>query len=87
MPLQPVVDLARYASLAAGLRLTSTVERLRGPAEASTLDRQSAETLELLYDSAAPREASDMRGPERKRLDDRSEAMRVIREPEIGRHI
>ena len=43
--LQPVVDLARYASLAAGLRLTSTVERLRGAAEAGTLDRRAAETL------------------------------------------
>ncbi len=43
--LRPVVDVARYASLAAGLRLTSTADRLRGAADAGTLDRQSAQTL------------------------------------------
>ena len=36
-------------------------------------------TVELLSDRAAPREAGHVRGPERERLDEGGEAVRVIR--------
>jgi CBS domain-containing protein len=43
--LLPIVDIARFAALAAGARVTSTVERLRAGAEAGTLPATDAETL------------------------------------------
>lgn len=43
--------------------------------------------VELLYDSAAPRNAGDVRGAKRERLDHCHEAARVLPEAEIRRHI
>jgi hypothetical protein len=43
--------------------------------------------VELLYDSAAPGEPGDVRRAERERLDQRREAVRVVRQAEIRRHI
>jgi len=48
--LVPIVDIARYAGLAAGATVTSTVERLRAAAAAGTLPRREATTLEEAYD-------------------------------------
>jgi CBS domain-containing protein len=44
--LVPIVDIARYAGLAAGATVTPTVERLRAAAEAGTLKETEATTLE-----------------------------------------
>ena len=43
--------------------------------------------VELLYDCAAPGEAGDVRRAERERIDQRREAIRVIRQAEIRGHI
>ena len=43
--------------------------------------------VELLYDGAAPGEAGDVRRAERERLDQRREAVRVVRQAEIRRHV
>ena len=48
--LLPIVDIARFAGLSAGARVTSTVERLRAAAEAGTLPATDAETLAEAYD-------------------------------------
>ena len=48
--LVPVVDIARYAGLAAGASVTSTRARLRAAGEAGTLPETEAETLEEAYD-------------------------------------
>jgi CBS domain-containing protein len=48
--LLPVVDLARYAGLKAGVSATSTVERLRAGGEAGALEPPHARTLEEAYD-------------------------------------
>jgi CBS domain-containing protein len=47
--LLPIVDLARYGSLKAGLELTSTVKRLRASATAGALAETEAMTLEEAY--------------------------------------
>ena len=44
--LLPIVNIARYAGLAAGATMTSTVERLRGAAADGQLDPSDAATLE-----------------------------------------
>ena len=43
--------------------------------------------VELLHDRAAPGEAGDVRRAERERLDQRREAVRVVRQAEIRGHI
>jgi CBS domain-containing protein len=43
--LQPIVGIARYASLSAGATVTSTVERLRAAASGETLSQEEAGTL------------------------------------------
>src|SRR5919204_5280038 len=43
--LQPITGIARYAGLAAGATVTSTVERLRAAASAGTLSEEAAGTL------------------------------------------
>jgi CBS domain-containing protein len=48
--LLPIVNLARYGAVAAGSRVTGTVDRLRVAARAGTLDRQTAESLEEAFD-------------------------------------
>jgi CBS domain-containing protein len=48
--LLPIANLARYAGVAAGSRVTGTVERLRVAAEAGTLPRETAASLEEAYD-------------------------------------
>jgi CBS domain-containing protein len=48
--LLPIVNIARYAALAAGATTTSTIERLRASAEAGTLNETDAATLEEAYD-------------------------------------
>ena len=48
--LLPVVNLARYAALAAEATTTSTVERLRAGADEGTLDATDAATLEEAFD-------------------------------------
>ena len=48
--LLPIVDIARFAALAAGAQVTSTVERLRAGAEAGTLPAADAGTLAEAYD-------------------------------------
>jgi CBS domain-containing protein len=46
----PVVDLARYAALRAGVRVTPTVERLRAAAEAGVIGASEARILEEAFD-------------------------------------
>jgi CBS domain-containing protein len=46
----PVVNIARYAGLVAGARTTSTVERLRAAADAGTLEKADAATLEEAFE-------------------------------------
>ncbi len=48
--LLPIVNIARYAALAAGATTTSTSERLRAGAEAGTLTVTDAATLEEAFD-------------------------------------
>ncbi|HMD57577.1 MAG TPA: putative nucleotidyltransferase substrate binding domain-containing protein [Solirubrobacteraceae bacterium] len=48
--LLPVVDLARWAGMAAGVTSASTRERLRAAADAGTLSRSTARTLEDAFD-------------------------------------
>ena len=48
--LLPIVNIARYAGLAAGATTTSTIERLRAAAGAGTLDETDAATLEEAFD-------------------------------------
>jgi CBS domain-containing protein len=48
--LLPIVDLARYAGLAAGITSASTRERLRAAAGAGTLPTADARTLEAAFD-------------------------------------
>ena len=48
--LLPIVDLARYAALAAGVTSASTRERLRSAAAAGTLPTADARTLEAAFD-------------------------------------
>jgi CBS domain-containing protein len=46
----PIVDLARWAGMAAGVASASTVERLRAAAEAGTLSERDALTLEDAFE-------------------------------------
>lgn len=48
--LLPIVNIARYAGLAAGATTTSTIERLRAAVGAGTLDETDAATLEEAFD-------------------------------------
>ncbi len=48
--LHPIVGIARYASVAAGVRTTSTRERLSSAATAGTLDGRDARTLTEAHD-------------------------------------
>jgi CBS domain-containing protein len=48
--LLPIVDLARYAGLKAGTRVTATPERLRVGAEAGVFTNEQARTLDEAYD-------------------------------------
>ncbi|MGH2984206.1 MAG: putative nucleotidyltransferase substrate binding domain-containing protein [Solirubrobacterales bacterium] len=48
--LLPIVDLARYGALRAGIRVTPTVERLQAAADEGVLDRTEAGILEEAYD-------------------------------------
>jgi CBS domain-containing protein len=48
--LLPIVDLARYAGLAAGVTSASTRDRLRAAATAGTLEMDDARTLEAAFD-------------------------------------
>jgi CBS domain-containing protein len=48
--LQPIVGIARYASLAAGVRTTSTRARLRAASIAGTLEGEDARALGEAYD-------------------------------------
>jgi CBS domain-containing protein len=48
--LVPIVDLARWAAMAAGVTSASTRERLRAAADAGTLSRSDAQTLEDAFD-------------------------------------
>ena len=48
--LLPIIDIARYASFAAGARVTSTPERLRVASTAGTLDGRHAQTLAEAFD-------------------------------------
>ena len=48
--LLPVVNLARYAALAAEATTTSTVDRLRAGADAGVFDATDAATLEQAFD-------------------------------------
>jgi CBS domain-containing protein len=48
--LQPIIGIARYAGLAAGATVTSTVERLRAAGSAGTLSEEAARTLGEAYD-------------------------------------
>jgi CBS domain-containing protein len=45
----PVVDLARFFALRSGIVAKGTVDRLRGAAEAGTVDRDTSEALEEAY--------------------------------------
>jgi CBS domain-containing protein len=46
----PIVDLARWAGMAAGITSASTIERLRAAADAGTLSRADALTLEDAFE-------------------------------------
>ncbi len=48
--LLPIVDLARYAALRAGVRVTSTLERLHGARDRGTMDATDARILEEAYE-------------------------------------
>ena len=48
--LLPIVNIARYAGLAAGATMTSTVERLRAAAADGKLDPSDAATLEEAFE-------------------------------------
>jgi CBS domain-containing protein len=48
--LLPIVNLARYGAVAAGSRVTGTVERLRVAGRAGALDRPTTESLEAAFD-------------------------------------
>jgi CBS domain-containing protein len=48
--LLPLVNLARFGAIAAGSRVTSTAERLRIAADAGTLPRETAGSLEEAFD-------------------------------------
>ena len=48
--LLPVVDIARYAGLKAGVTVTSTVERLRAGGQSGALEQSHARTLEEAFD-------------------------------------
>jgi CBS domain-containing protein len=48
--LLPVVDIARYAALKAGTKVTTTIERLRAASELGALEPAHARTLEEAYD-------------------------------------
>ena len=48
--LLPIADLARYAGFKGGLRVTSTIERLRGAAAAGAIDETGARTLAEAWD-------------------------------------
>jgi len=48
--LLPIVNIARYAGLAAGATTTSTVERLAAAADAGILERTDAATLEEAFE-------------------------------------
>jgi hypothetical protein len=50
-------------------------------------DERGIVAVELLGDSATPGDPGDVRGAERKRLDQRRKAVRVIRQPEFHRQI
>ncbi len=50
-------------------------------------DELGVVAVELLYPSAAPREARDVRWAERERVDQRPEAVCVVRQTEARRHI
>ena len=48
--LMPIVDLARYAALRTGVRVTSTLERLHGARDRGFLDATDARILEEAYE-------------------------------------
>jgi CBS domain-containing protein len=48
--LLPVVDIARFAALKAGAKVTTTIERLRAASELGALEPAHARTLEEAYD-------------------------------------
>jgi CBS domain-containing protein len=48
--LLPVVDIARFAALKAGAKVTATIERLRAASELGALEPAQARTLEEAYD-------------------------------------
>jgi CBS domain-containing protein len=48
--LLPVVDIARFAALKAGARVTATIERLRAASELGAIEPAHARTLEEAYD-------------------------------------
>lgn len=48
--LLPVVDLARYAALKAGAKVTGTVDRLRAASDAGAIDQTQARTLQEAYE-------------------------------------
>ena len=50
-------------------------------------DEPGMVAVELQHDGAAPGEAGDVRRAERERLDQRREAVRVVRQAEVRRHI
>lgn len=51
--LGPIIDIARFAAVAAGATVTSTVERLRAAAEGGTMSETDARTLEEAHDMFA----------------------------------
>jgi CBS domain-containing protein len=69
--LQPIVGIARYASLAAGVRATSTLARLRAASVGGTLEARDARTLREAYELFW-----------RVRLDHQVEQVRDEREPD-----
>jgi CBS domain-containing protein len=48
--LLPIVDIGRYAAVAAGVTVTPTIERLRAASEEGTLRQSDATTLEEAFD-------------------------------------
>jgi CBS domain-containing protein len=48
--LLPVVDIARFAALKAGAKVTATIERLRAASELGAIEPAHARTLEEAYD-------------------------------------